>query len=778
MAIKVRRGKLYPPIDINEGFALGLDELEWEKVVDRLGRPPNHFECSIFAALWSEQVSNKSSASLLETIEREMSEVLSVPGSQIGMVEVAPNCLVALRVASNNQQAFIDPYYGSQTAMDGAIEELSSVGARPLALFNMFRFGAFELIKNQRLFQGVVDGVGAFGTKYGAPILGGDLYFHRRYNGGVMVNSGVVGVARNKNALEVAEVPFRSPILYVGARSGKDGLQYHEDSEDEVLESQKKEKTHIKVSDPLLANRLISACAEAIEKGVLREVIAVGHGGLAVSCFDLSKRINRPILMDIDRIPLRGNPDSYAPLDIILGESSERLLMVTNRDTHRQLNAILYKWDLESVKVGEVNDADGIEFYWNHYLVADIPFQFALEGSEKKEFDVVQFPPMLKRSGSLDDDADKQRKRKRKVVDEWTLIREVALSKEEDSEEREIECPSNLEDIWLDLLANPNLCSRAPMYQMFDQVVGASTVQKPGGDAAVLRLRDLDSSIFGAGTEQSIRESAENAAGNGASGQLDLKGLAVTLDSNSLYVSMEPYLGTVQTVAEAMRNLAATGARPCGLAYCMNFGHPDNYRDVCDLAESIRGLGDSSRIWDIPILSRQIALGNGTEGNRTLPTPSVLMAGIINDLHRSCSIGFKKKGDVILLLGLTENEISCTEYSEYAHRYVNKLVPDIKFDEEKKICDLVVSLIEEGLAASAHDLSGGGLAIALTESCMMRGRPIGATFTIDDQVFESPNGPIPLRRDAALFSETSGRFLVSCSPEDEDLVREKAAAKC
>lgn len=753
MAIKVRRGRLYPPVDLAHAQRMGLEEIEWDRIVDRLGRPPNHFECEIFATLWSEEVSDKSSTELLKTIDLKHEKARSVPGSPISLFPLGNGQYLSLRIVNNNKQCAIDPFYGAQTAIDESIEELSAVGATPIGLLNMLRFGNFDLIRNKRLFQGVVDGISVFGNRYGVPVVGGELYFHERYNSGPMVNSGVVAVTTNDNALQINEVPFQSPVLYVGAKTGRDGLLEQRNEQEDLLDGEVMKRELIKMSDPLLSNRLVNACSEAIEKGLLTEVVAIGKGGLAVSAFDLSKRINRPILVDIDRIPLRRQ--GYEPLDIILSESSERLLMITDRNKHRDLNKILYKWDLESVKIGEVNDSDGIEFYWNHYLAADIPFQFAVEGSVQKTYEVVQFPPMLKRSANLEDDANKIRKKKRKVVDEWSLIREVALAKAQEEEDRELDCPKNLDDVWLDLLANPNLCSRSPMYTMFDQVVGANTLQRPGGDSAILRLR----------------RQANSEELNGAEPKPE-SAIAVTLDSNSLYVMMEPYLGTVQTIAEGMRNLAAVGARPLALAACMNFGNPEEYRDVCDMSESIRGLGDASKLWDIPVLSRQMCLGNGKEGSPSMPTPAILMAGLIDDIDKTCGIGFRDKGDLIFLIGLTKNEIYCTEYSSYTHKYVNKLVPDIEFEVEKKYCDFVVSLIQQKLINSAHDLSGGGLAIALTECCMVRSRPIGATFTIDNQEFESPHGLIPLRADAALFGESSARFLLSCAPSKEAAFRE------
>ena len=748
MAIKSRRAKLYPPINQEYASKLGLDELEWEKIVDRLGRAPNHFECAIFATLWSEEVSNKSASSLLEAIEDKETKTRSVRGSELGLVDIGENNLLSLRVVHNNHQSAREPAYGAQTAIDQSLEELTSVGARPLGILPLMRVGAHDLIRNQRDFQSLTRGVSDFSNRVGTPIISGELVFHERYNRSLMVNSGIVGLLRSEHALGESDSPYGSALLYIGAPTGRDGLPLENTEENPAIPSGERSDGLIKVSDPLLANRLISACAEAVEKGVLREITAVGRGGLAVACFRLASRLNKATLLDIDRVPTRGRKE-LSPLDIILSESSERLLVATKREHQRELSAIFTKWDIKSLRVGEVNDSDGIEFYWNHYNVADIPFQFALGGAVEKTIEVVKFPPMLKRKDASADSADKARRRKHKVEDEWSLVREVALSKIS-TEESEFDCPKNLEDVWLDLLANPNLCSRKALYELFDQTVGANTLQGSGADAALLRL--------------------PNEAGDGYSD----RALAVSIDSNSLYVSMEPYLGTVQSVAEAMRNLAASGARPLGLAHCLNFGNPENYKEICDLAEAIRGLGDASSIWKIPILSEDVSLYNGTDGSPTLPTPAILMAGLIENKDRAIGIGFRKRGDKILLVGMTKNEIGCTEYAHYIHRISNRLVPDIDFDLEKRTCEFIVSAIEDGLLASAHDISAGGTAVAFSECCLSRRRPLGARLHIDNQVFETPNGPVPLRRDAALFAESASRFIISCSPENESEIRSRA----
>lgn len=743
------RGRLYPPIGFDDARRYGLDEVEWERIVDRMGRNPNDMEAAIFAMLWSEAYCNKSSASLLDTIAREDSRVVKIPGCRVKLIPIGDNEYVAIRVISNNHQSYVDSYYGVQTAMDMALTEMSTVGATPLAILNLFRFGNSEQIANQRLFQNAAAGVSAYSNRFGLPVIGGDLYFHQQYNYGTIVNSAAVGVVTTDHPLERQRPAVGSPILYVGAKTGRDGLVKEAKDDYGLFAEKRRVGRTIKMSDPLLANRLIAACVEAMHAGVLRDLVSASVGGLGTACFDLASRIGNPISLDIDRIPRK--VENMSPKEILLSESSERLLVLATKGEHRKLVDIFHKWDIDSLMVGQVIDADGIEFYWNHYMAADIPFSFAMGGSIQKHYEVVKFPPMLRRTDNLGEDADAIRRRKRKIQDEWTVVRDVAEKKQELA--ITIDRATNLEDTWLDLLANPNLCSRRPIYRLCDQVVGLNAVVRNGGDAGLLRLKED-------GIKRFRRED----------GTRPKKGIAVTLDANSLYVGMEPYLGTVQTIAEAMRNLAAVGARPLGVAYSFNFGDPGRYKEVCDLSEAIRGLGDATKIWNIPILSEHINLYNGTEGNPTLPTPAILMAGLVNDVNRTSSVPFKDRGDRILLIGKTQNEIGCSEYGWFSHHQINRLVPDVNFELEKQTCECVIQLIEAGLLRSAHDLSSGGLALAFTESCLAGERPIGATLSIEDTLDAKD-----FRSDVMLFSETGARFLVSCLPEDEEKVRELLA---
>lgn len=732
MAIKTRRGKLYPPIELEEALALGLDEIEWESIISRLGRNPNHFEASIFASLWSDRVSFKNSKALIEAANFEYSTLEELPGSSIKLLTINEDTQLAIRISQQNSLCEIEPYFAAQSALDTSLLELTTAGARPIGAFTLGRFGNHELLTHQSKFKKLITGLAHFSNKSGLPILDGNYYFHKSFNKAPLVNSAVIGIVETKKTQRDNPLPFSSPLLYVGAKTGKD-----------FLPEKNKPLRPIPMGDPLLSRRILSAAKEAIKAGAAEEIIVLGAGGIAVGAFNISIRSKRPVLIDIDRIPLRS--DIKEPLEILKSETADRILIVTTPEKHRELNKILYKWDLDSTRIGEVNDSDGIEFYWNHYQAADIPFQFAISGATKKTVEVVKFPPMLKRSNrSLDDNQYKKQNKIKK--DDWSLIREVSIKTALERNEKEIPCPSNLEDVWLDMLANPNLSSREPVHIMFDQLVGGRTLHKNGGDSSVLKLN-----------LQSKEKSTEC--------------LAASLCSNSLYVANEPYLGTVQTIAEAMRNLACVGATPIAISSCLNFGSTERYREVCDLAEAIRGLGDASRIWKLPIMSEEVSLENGTETAPLLPTPTILGVGIIKDTSKITSQSFVNKGDKIYLLGEIKNEIGCSEYSQYVHKKVNTLVPDINFEQEKSRCEQIVSMIDLRIIKSCHDIGRGGLALSLVESCLLRDKPIGAIVNLTQKTVPSENGS-PLRKDSALFSESSSRFIVTCAPDDEDKLLE------
>lgn len=688
----------------------GIDIDEWERIVDRMGRKPNEIECAVFGIIWSEEYCNKSSAALLKTIERKEDNVNVPAGSRAGILTLKDGRKLAIRAIANNDQLQVDPYQASQSAMSAAMIELAAVGAPPLAFLNLIRFGATDRLPTQRALQDAVRGVSDFSNRSGVPIAGGELYFHAQHNRIPLVNTFAVGLLGSEHGSQVK--PERgASVVYVGAQTGPDDYM---------------------IGDPLLSSALANATAEAVSSGLLVGAVATGRGGLAAATFDLAAKVNAPIQIDLERVPLRFQ--ELSPKQILLSSSADRIICIVERDKHRQLIDLFNYYGLDSVVIGQVTNNDGIEFFYNKQLRADIPFLFALGGSTQKHFDVVKFPPMLRRSESQELSSS-NRLKKRTEQDEWTVVRESTANK--DGYVQEISRARNIEDVWLDLLANPNLSSRSPLSSQLDSGQGLRLLAAKHGDAGIIRIPG------------------------------EQRALAFSLDSMSLYVGVEPYLGSVQSIADGMRNLAAVGASPSGLAYSLNFGDPNNYKEVCDLSESIRGIGDSSKIWGIPMVSNFISLFNGTDTNPVLPTPGVLLVGEISDVNNVAGCSFKQRGDTILLLGNTLNEIGCSEYGHFTHGQINRLVPDINFDLERRVCELMVKLHEERLLRSAHDISSGGVAVALAECCLCGDKPIGASLTIENTLL-----PTEFREDAIMFSETSGRFLISCSAESLSRVEE------
>lgn len=744
-------------VDLEEAKRLGIEEHDWPRIVERMGRNPNEVECLVYSTLWSERYSNKNSASLLETLYRGERRKDAPYGSEVGLVDIGNNRTVALYATSNNEQSFIDPYLGSQAAFGNAVDAISGVGAKPIAALNLMRFGTISLGTNQTLLQKSVGGLSAFGNSFGIPNIGGEVYFHKNYDGGVIVNTCVLGVAKTTAISRKEECKKGYQLLYVGAPTSIDGLHDSLRPKKEVVQSnlktgkhsqtqeakeeerQKKNKLRgaqisMKISDPFLAKQFSDACAAAISTGYMSAYSMMQVGGLSTACVAITGQIGKAVKINLNRIPLRFS--ELTPKEILFSETPERMLFVASRTHQRELVQLFHKWDLNPVVVGEVTDYEGVEYIWNHNALADIPFNFALGGAEEKIHNVVKFPPMLKRKANDDDDRQKVvQKRKKRYKDDWSIIQDA--TEENKDKFKKFENPLSLEDTLIDLLASPNLCSRALIYNNFDQAMGSNSIIKAGGDAALVRIEDEDGS----------RDRA----------------IAISVDANSLYVSQEAYLGSVQTVAEGMRNISASGAKPIAVAHSLNYGDPSNYREIADLAESIRGIGDACRIWNIPIVSDHVNLFNGSEANPILPTPSVCMIGLLEKAEHATPAYFINRGDRVFLIGETKDEIGCSEYTHYCHRHVNPNVPDINFEHEIKMSRFVQDLIKRRLISSCHDLSGGGLGVAFAECCLSSPQPVGATL----EVYQ-PNKDEDLRDDILLFSETSGRFIVSCPPTGEE----------
>lgn len=752
-------------VSLEEALKHGIEEYDFPRIVERMGRNPNEIECLIFAKLWSETYSNKNSSALLATLYRGKNDLASLHGSSVGLLDIGNNRTLALYAVSNNKQGYAEPFLGAQAAFGAATDAIAGVGAKPIAALNLLRFGAINLGINQGLLQKAVSGLASFSNAFGIPNIGGEVYFHKNYNGSVVMNTCVLGVAHTDSITkkEAAKTGFQ--VLYVGAATSIDGLSDalrpkkeaiqtklltgKEDQVELSVEEEKQkrkilgEQVAMRISDPFLAKQFADACTAAINTGYMSAYSMLHTGGLATACIALTGQIGKAIRVNLNRIPIRFS--DLTSKEILFSETPERMLFIASGEHQRELVKLFQQWDLNPTVIGEITDYEGLEYIWNGKTIADIPFNFALKGGEEKVHAVVKFPPMLKRKASDDDDRQKVvQKRKKRYDNDWAIIQEV--TEKNQNKFKKFGNLASLEDTLIDLLASPNLCSRAHIYQNFDQAIGSNSIIQAGGDAALVRIEEDD------GTRK--------------------RAIAISVDSNSLYVSQEAYLGSVQTVAEAMRNISATGAKPIAIAHSLNYGNPNDYKEISDLAESIRGIGDACKIWDIPIISDHVSLFNGSTANQILPTPTICMIGLLEDASLAVPAAFQNRGDKIFLLGTTNDEIACSEYTHYCHKHINPDVPNINFEHELKMSKFVQDSASRCLLSSCHDLSGGGLGIAFAECCLTSPQPIGATL----EVYQ-PLKDTKLRDDILLFSETSARFLVSCAPTKEEAFKEFCAAE-
>ncbi len=740
----------YPPVDAAHAKSVGISEEEWAKILQGVGREPNEYECLVFAVLWSEKCSNKSSALMLQTAYRQGHHVVRIPAALAGVVDIGLDEAVAISFEHNNLYVLHDQYQGAQSALANVTQRLNTVGAKPVAYLNFVRLGPMERSENQLQLRETLAGLSDYANRIGVPVVGGDLAFHPRYEGTALLGSVAVGFAPRERVFQPTETELGSPVLYVGAKTEYAGLLMEHQFKTEEGEKATEKKFHIKFSDPFFSHELGSLIREAQKRGLVNFVGVIGDGGLCKAPFDLANALNSGVRIDLDRVPCV--MEDPTPNQLLLSETGDRYIMLATKERYRELTDMFSEAGYRTQQIGELVDTDDVEFQWKHQAMAVVPYAFASGETIETHFELVKFPPMLK-NRSFDDEEDDEpemlNKPRRDEKDDWGKLLGATEARNKKIKRRDRNVEGSLEDVWIDLLADPNLCSRGAIIKTFDQGLSGDVVIPNGGDAAVIR----------------IKRDTERTADRPE------RGIAVAIDCAGLYGLRDAYLAAVHSVAEGMRNLAATGAYPVCAAQCFSYGNPHDHKDVSEFSEATRGLSDACRVWDIPLVSDSISLYNKSDANNFLGAPVAAVVGIVSDVANACSIEFKDKGDKILLLGNTRNEVGCTEYLSYYHKRIAGMLPDINFSVEKLASELVCELIQRRLLKSAHDCSIGGLALALTECCVSRGRSIGASVALE--ALEDKGQPLP--HEAYLFAETTSRFLISCSPDKEAEVRELCA---
>jgi len=678
-----------PEVTLELARAHGLSEHEAKLVFEILGRKPTYPELGIFSVMWSEHCSYKSSKKLLATLPTTGRCVIQGPGENAGVVDIGDGWVCVFKIESHNHPSYIEPHAGAATGVGGILRDIFTMGARPLASLDSLRFGSLDDPKQRFLMRGVVAGVGSYGNCFGCATVGGELTFHPRYGRNILVNAMNIGIARADAIFLAKAAGVGNPVIYVGSKTGRDGI--HGASllaSSEFDEHTEAMRPTVQLGDPFTEKLLLEACLEAMRTGAIVGIQDMGAAGLTCSSFEMASHSGTGIEMDLDRVPQR-EPD-MTPYELLLSESQERMLLVAEAGREQEILDVFLKWDLDAALVGRVTSDGRMRVRWHGETVVDIPVDPVAANSPVYE------RPRVRPA----DFAARQR------------LDLEALPVEAD--------PSGA---LLALLGSPNLCSRQWVYRQYDQLVQSSTVLRPGGDAAVVRVPETE------------------------------RGLALKTDCNPRYCAQDPYLGAAHAVAEAARNVAVTGARPLAATDCLNFGSPERPECMWEFAEAIRGIGDACRALGVPIVSGNVSFYNETAGEGAIPpTPTIGMVGLLEDVSRAVPAAFRAAGDAVLLLGETLPELGASEYLAVRHGLERGAPPALDLAAEKRLQELLVDAASRGLLRSAHDCSEGGAAIALAECGIRAGLGVEAALP-----------ELRGRPELALFSESASRAIISCT---------------
>ncbi len=672
-------------VDLELALEHGLTEGEYESIRAHLGRTPTVEELGVFSVMWSEHCSYKSSRVHLKRLPQTGPAVLQGPGENAGAVDIGGGMAAVFKIESHNHPSYIEPYQGAATGVGGILRDVFTMGARPVANMNSLRFGSATHPKTPWLLGGVVAGVGGYGNSVGVATVGGEVWFDPGYDENILVNAFTLGVVKADRIFRAVASGTGNPVLYVGSKTGRDGI--HGASllaSSEFKEESEQMKPTVQVGDPFTENLLIEACLEVLEGSDVVAIQDMGAAGLTSSSVEMAGRGGVGIELDLDRIPLRD--ETLSAYEMLLSESQERMVLVVKKGREAAVTEIFERWGLDCITVGEIQDGDRFRARWKGELVVDIPV------------------------GALTDDAP-------------AYQREVgaAVTRGEALDLDELPEPSDYSAELAGLLGSPNLCSRRWVYEQYDSFVGANTLVHPGGDAAVIRVRET----------------------GGA--------LAMTTDCNARWVWLDPYAGAAHAVAEGVRNLAAVGARPLGASDCLNFGSPEKPEVMWEFSSAIDGMAEACRRFEAPVISGNVSFYNDTRGRSIPPTPTVSLVGLIEDADCVARIAFGGEGEVLCLLGGGDPDLNGSEYLSWKHGRTGDRVPKLDLDAEKKTAETCVAMIGSRGLRTAHDIGDGGLAVALAEMCLLSG--FGATVDI----------PGLGRDDLTLFGESGARYLLACS---------------
>jgi phosphoribosylformylglycinamidine synthase len=673
----------------------GLKPDEYQRILDLIGREPTLTELGIFSAMWNEHCSYKSSKVHLRGLPTKAPWVIQGPGENAGVIDIGDGLACIFKMESHNHPSYIEPYQGAATGVGGILRDVFTMGARPIACLNALSFGAPEHPKTRHLVAGVVAGIGGYGNSFGVPTVAGSVRFHARYDGNNLVNAMAVGIARKDQIFYAAASGVGMPIVYLGSKTGRDGIHGATMASAEFGADAEEKRPTVQVGDPFSEKLLLEACLEIMAKGCVIAIQDMGAAGLTSSATEMGAKGDLGVTLDLDKVPCR--EEGMSAYEMMLSESQERMLMVLKPDKEQEAEAIFRKWGLDFAVVGETTPSKRFVVKHRGEVMADLPIKEL--GSQAPEY-----------------------KRPFVIAEKLPVIdaRDVHVSQ------------SNADALEL-LIGSADLGSKRWVWQQYDYVIGGNTVQRPGGDAAVVRVEEGP------------------------------KALALTTDVTPRYCEADPQEGGKQAVAECWRNLTAVGANPLAITDNLNFGNPERPEIMGQFVGCIRGIAEACKALDFPVVSGNVSLYNETNGRAILPTPTIGGVGLIDDFEKSATLAFKRSGEAILLVGETTGWLGQSMYLRELVGREEGAPPPVDLTEERENGDFVRALILDGTASAVHDLSDGGLLVALAEMAIASG--IGA-------VLAEPPEDIPAH--AHWFGEDQARYLVTVPASRADAVLAQA----
>ena len=681
---------------VNEKVAAehGLKVEEYKKICSLLKRSPNITELAIFSAMWNEHCSYKSSRIHLKKLNTKGKKVIQGPGENAGIIDIGDEDAIVFKIESHNHPSFIEPYQGAATGVGGIMRDVFTMGARPIANLNSLHFGSPQHKKTKNLLRGVVKGIGGYGNCIGVPTIAGQTCFDESYNGNILVNAMTVGLVNKKKIFYSKPTGINKPVIYVGSKTGRDGIHGASMASAIFDEKIEEKKPTVQVGDPFTEKLLMEACLELMEGKSIIAIQDMGAAGLTSSSVEMASKGKLGIELNLNKVPCR--EINMSPYEIMLSESQERMLIILENGKEDSAKKIFDKWNLDFEIIGRTTGSKKIEIFFNEKQVVDIPIDYLAENAPlyDRKWKKTKIPQKIK--------FDKNDFKSLKLID--------CLKK---------------------ILSNPNVCEKKWIWEQYDHTVMGDTIQKPGGDAGVVRIHSTN------------------------------KAIAASVDSSANYCNSHPLTGGKQVVSESWRNLISVGAEPIAITNCLNFGNPEKEKNMGEFVECLDGINEASKYLDFPIVSGNVSFYNETKDKGIKPTPTIGGIGLIKEYKKMITMNFKKIDNHVLVVGKTDGHLDQSVFAKEIMGEKKGPPPEVNLFNEKNIGQTMLKLYTENLVESAHDVSLGGIIVAVSKMCFKgkKGIKIGKLRNLKNK-FEY------------FFGEDQGRYIVEIKPENLKKVEE------